>query len=149
MLILAALVVIYIVMVPAAVLCFAAVSVAMASSKSSILNPGPHGLSEVIYAFTSAGNNNGSAFGGLTGNTNWYNTTLGLSMLVGRFFLIIPALAIAGSLVRKQKAPFSAGTFPTGTPLFAGLLTGVVLIVVGLTYFPILSLGPIVEHLGL
>ena len=143
------LVVLYIVMVPAAVLCFAAVSVVMGTSKSSILNPGSHGLSEVVYAFTSAGNNNGSAFGGLTGNTNWYNTTLGLSMLVGRFFLIIPTLAIAGSLVRKQKAPATAGTFPTGTPLFAGLLTGVVLIVVGLTYFPILSLGPIVEQLGI
>jgi K+-transporting ATPase ATPase A chain len=103
----------------------------------------------VVYAFTSAGNNNGSAFGGLTGNTNWYNTTLGLAMLIGRFFLIIPTLAIAGSLVRKQKAPATAGTFPTGTPLFAGLLTGVVLIVVGLTYFPILSLGPIVEQLDL
>ena len=143
------LVVLYIVMVPAAVLCFAAISVVMGSSKSSILNPGPHGLSEVVYAFTSAGNNNGSAFGGLTGNTNWYNTTLGLAMLVGRFFLIVPTLAIAGSLVRKQKAPATAGTFPTGTPLFAGLLTGVVLIVVGLTYFPILSLGPIVEQLGI
>ena len=143
------LVVLYIVMVPAAVLCFAAISVVMGSSKSSILNPGPHGLSEVVYAFTSAGNNNGSAFGGLTGNTDWYNTTLGLAMLIGRFFLIIPTLAIAGSLIRKQKAPATAGTFPTGTPLFAGLLTGVVLIVVGLTYFPILSLGPIVEQLGL
>jgi K+-transporting ATPase ATPase A chain len=143
------LVVLYIVMVPAAVLCFAAVSVVMGTSKASILNPGPHGLSEVIYAFVSAGNNNGSAFGGLTGNTDWYNTTLGLSMLIGRFFLIVPALAIAGSLVRKQKAPATAGTFPTATPLFAGLLTGVVLIVVGLTYFPILSLGPIVEQLGI
>jgi len=143
------LVVLSIVMVPAAVLCFAAVSVVMGTSKASILNPGPHGLSEVVYAFTSAGNNNGSAFGGLTGNTDWYNTTLGLSMLVGRFFLIVPVLAIAGSLVRKQKVPATAGTFPTGTPLFAGLLTGVVLIVVGLTYFPILSLGPIVEHLSI
>ena len=143
------LVVLYIVMVPAAVLCFAAISVVMGSAKSSILNPGPHGLSEVVYAFTSAGTTNGSAFGGLTGNTNWYNTTLGLAMLIGRFFLIVPTLAIAGSLVRKQKAPATAGTFPTGTPLFAGLLTGVVLIVVGLTYFPILSLGPIVEQLGI
>jgi len=143
------LVVLTIVMVPAAVLCFAAVSVVMGSSASSILNPGPHGLSEVIYAFASAGNNNGSAFGGLSGNTDWYNTTLGISMLIGRFFLIIPVLAIAGSLVRKQKVPATAGTFPTGTPLFAGLLTGVVLIVVGLTYFPILSLGPIVEQLSI
>jgi K+-transporting ATPase ATPase A chain len=143
------LVVLYIVVVPAAVLAFAAISVVMGTSKASILNPGPHGLSEVVYAFTSAGNNNGSAFGGLAGNTDWYNTTLGLAMLVGRFFLIVPTLAIAGSLVRKQKAPATAGTFPTGTPLFAGLLTGVVLIVVGLTYFPILSLGPIVEQLGI
>ncbi len=103
----------------------------------------------MTYAFTSAGNNNGSAFGGLTGATDWYNTTLGLAMLVGRFFLIVPALAIAGSLARKQPVPASAGTFPTGTPLFGGLLVGVVLIVVGLTYFPVLALGPIVEHLSL
>jgi K+-transporting ATPase ATPase A chain len=143
------LVVLYIVMVPAAVLCFAGASVVMTTAKASILNAGPHGLGEVVYAFTSAGNNNGSAFGGLAGNTDWSNTTLGVSMLVGRFLLIIPTLAIAGSLVRKQKAPATAGTFPTGTPLFAGLLTAVVLIVVGLTYFPILSLGPIVEQLGL
>jgi len=143
------LVVLYIVMVPAAVLIFTGISVVMKTSASSILNPGPHGLSEVTYAFTSAANNNGSAFGGLTGNTDWYNTTLGLSMLVGRFFLIIPTLAIAGSLVRKQRVPVTAGTFPTATPLFAALLTGVVLIVVGLTYFPILSLGPIVEQLGI
>jgi K+-transporting ATPase ATPase A chain len=105
-------------------------------------------LSEVAYAFTSASNNNGSAFGGLTGATNWYNTTLGASMLVGRFLLMIPALAIAGSLARKQRVPASSGTFPTGTPLFAGLLGGVVLIVVGLTYFPVLALGPVLEHLG-
>ena len=143
------LVVIYIVVAPVAILCFTAISVLMASSKASILNPGPHGLTEVTYAFTSAANNNGSAFGGLTGNTDWYNTTLGVSMLIGRFFLIVPVLAIAGSLVRKQRTPATSGTFPTGTPLFAGLLTGVVVIVVGLTYFPLLSLGPIVEHLGL
>jgi K+-transporting ATPase ATPase A chain len=143
------LVVLYIVVVPAAVLSFAAASVALPSARSSMLNTGPHGLTEVLYGFTSAGNNNGSAFGGLTGNTDWYNTTLGLSMLVGRFLLIVPVLAIAGSLVRKQRVPATSGTFPTGTPLFAGLLTGVVLIVVGLTYFPVLSLGPVVEHLGL
>jgi K+-transporting ATPase ATPase A chain len=101
----------------------------------------------MTYAFASAGNNNGSAFGGLSGNTDWFNSTLGLSMLVGRFFLIIPALAVAGSMVRKQKVPLSAGTFPTGTPLFATLLTGVVVIVVGLTYFPVVALGPIVEQL--
>ena len=103
----------------------------------------------MVYAFTSAGNNNGSAFGGLTGNTDWYNTTLGLAMLFGRFLLIVPVLAIAGSLARKQAVPPSSGTFPTGTPLFAGLLVGVVVIVVGLTYFPALALGPIVEQLGL
>jgi K+-transporting ATPase ATPase A chain len=143
------LVVIYLVVAPLAVLCFSAVSVLMDSSKASILNPGPHGLSEVTYAFTSAANNNGSAFGGLTGNTDWYNTTLGIAMLIGRFFLIVPVLAIAGSLVRKQRVPVTSGTFPTGTPLFAGLLTGVVVIVVGLTYFPVLSLGPIVEQLGI
>jgi K+-transporting ATPase ATPase A chain len=120
----------------------------MASALSSRLNTGPHGLTEITYAFTSAANNNGSAFGGLTGNTDWFNTTLGISMLIGRFVLIIAALAIAGSLARKQPVPASAGTFPTDTPLFTGLLLGVVVIVVGLTYFPVLALGPIVEHLG-
>ncbi|MEO6989540.1 MAG: potassium-transporting ATPase subunit KdpA [Aquihabitans sp.] len=143
------LVVLFILAVPVAVLGFTAISLATSGNAASILNPGPHGLTEVTYAFTSAGNNNGSAFGGLNGNTDWYNTTLGLTMLVGRFLLIVPVLAIAGSLTRKQKVPASAGTFPTGTPLFAGLLTGVILIVVGLTYFPALALGPIVEHLGL
>ena len=95
-------------------------SVVLDEAKASILNPGPHGLSEVVYAFTSASNNNGSAFGGLTGNTDWYNTTLGLAMLAGRFLPIVLVLAIAGSLARKQPAPVTAGTFPTGTPLFAG-----------------------------
>jgi K+-transporting ATPase ATPase A chain len=142
-------VVIYILAVPLAVLGFAAASVLLGPAKASILNPGAHGLSEVIYAFTSAGNNNGSAFAGLTGNTDWYNTTLALAMLIGRFVLMIATLAIAGSLARKQRVPVSAGTFPTGTPLFTGLLVGVVVIVVGLTYFPVLALGPIVEQLGL
>ncbi len=99
------LVVIYLLAVPLVVLAFSAASVVMDSAEASILNPGPHGLTEVTYAFTSAGNNNGSAFGGLTGNTDWYNTTLGLSMLVGRFVLIVAALAIAGSLARKQPVP--------------------------------------------
>jgi potassium-transporting ATPase potassium-binding subunit len=135
--------------VPAAILSFTSASVLLDTTRASILNPGPHGLTEVTYAFTSASNNNGSAFAGLTGNTDWYNTTLGLSMLLGRFLLIVPALAIAGSLARKQPVPVTAGTFPTGTPLFAGLLVGVVLVVVGLTYFPVLALGPIVEQLGL
>jgi K+-transporting ATPase ATPase A chain len=143
------LITLYILAMPTIVLVLIGISVVMDTSKASILNPGPHGLSEVAYAFTSAANNNGSAFAGLTGNTNWYNTTLGLAMLGGRFLLIVPALALAGSLARKQTVPPSAGTFPTGTPLFVGLLVGVVLIVVGLTFFPALSLGPIVEQLGL
>jgi K+-transporting ATPase ATPase A chain len=121
----------------------------LAGPKSSILNTGPHGLSEIVYAFTSAANNNGSAFGGLTGNTDWYNTTLGLTMLFGRFFLIVPVLAIAGSLARKQSIPATAGTFPTNTPLFFVLLLVVVVVVVGLTYFPVVSLGPILEQLTL
>jgi K+-transporting ATPase ATPase A chain len=143
------LVVLYLLIVPTLILAFASVSVVLANPKSSILNPGPHGLSEVVYAFTSAANNNGSAFGGLTGNTDWYNTTLGLAMLGGRFLPIVLVLAIAGSLARKQPVPSTAGTFPTGTPLFAGLLVGVVLIMVGLTYFPVLALGPILEQLGI
>jgi K+-transporting ATPase ATPase A chain len=145
------LVVLYILAVPLVVLGFAGASVLVDSAFASIVSGHqgtPHGLTEVTYAFTSAGNNNGSAFGGLTGNTDWYNTTLGISMLVGRFFLIVPALAIAGSLARKPRVPASAGTFPTGTPLFGILLVGVVIIVVGLTYFPVLALGPIVEGLS-
>jgi K+-transporting ATPase ATPase A chain len=143
------LVVLYLLIVPSLILAFASVSVVLANPKSSILSPRPHGLTEVVYAFTSAANNNGSAFGGLTGNTDWYNTTLGLAMLAGRFLPIVLVLAIAGSLARKQPVPVTAGTFPTGTPLFAGLLTGVILIMVGLTYFPVLALGPILEQLGI
>jgi K+-transporting ATPase ATPase A chain len=111
-------------------------------------NAGPHGFSEILYAYTSAAANNGSAFGGLTGNTLFYNTTLALGMLVGRFFVIIPALAIAGSLAAKKTVPASAGTFPTHGGLFVGLLVGVILIVGGLTFFPSLALGPVVEHLA-
>ncbi len=143
------LVVLYLLIVPTLILTLASVSVVLSNPKSSILNPGPHGLSEVVYAFTSAANNNGSAFGGLTGNTDWYNTTLGLAMLGGRFLPIVLVLAIAGSLARKQPVPVTAGTFPTGTPLFAGLLVGVIVIMVGLTYFPVLALGPILEQLGI
>ncbi|HEY6605815.1 MAG TPA: potassium-transporting ATPase subunit KdpA [Gaiellaceae bacterium] len=141
------LVVLYILFVPTLALVFSAVSVVLDTAKASILNPGAHGLSEVVYAFTSAPNNNGSAFGGLTGNTDWYNTTLGLAMLAGRFLPIVVVLAISGSLAAKQTVPRTAGTFPTGTPLFAGLLVGVILIVVALTYFPVVSLGPVLEHL--
>ncbi len=143
------LVALYLLVVPMLVLGFASVSVLLDQAKASILNPGAHGLSEVVYAFTSAANNNGSAFGGLTGNIDWYNTTLGLAMLAGRFLPIVLVLAIAGSLARKQPVPVTAGTFPTGTPLFVGLLVGVVLIVVALTYFPVLALGPVLEHLSL
>jgi potassium-transporting ATPase potassium-binding subunit len=143
------LVTLYILIVPTLILVFSGISVLVERAKSSILNPGPHGLSEVVYAFTSTANNNGSAFGGLTGNTDWFNTTLGISVLAGRFLPIVLVLAIAGSLARKQPVPPSAGTFPTGTPLFAALLVGVVLIVVALTYFPVLALGPILEYLSL
>ena len=143
------LVVLYLLVVPALILTFAGISVVLSSANASLLNSGAHGLSEMVYAFTSASNNNGSAFGGLSGNTDWFNTTLGLAMLGGRFFLIVPVLAVAGSLARKQPVPATAGTFPTGTPLFTGLLVAVVVIVVALTYFPVLSLGPILEHLTL
>ena len=141
------LVVLYILIVPIVVLSFTAVSVVLSSALTSLHNTGPHGLTEVTYAYTSMGNNNGSAFAGLSGNTDWFNTTGAIAMLAGRFLLMIPVLAIAGSLGRKQAAPVSAGTFPTNTPLFATLLTGVVVIVVGLTYFPVVALGPVVEHL--
>jgi K+-transporting ATPase ATPase A chain len=114
---------------------------------ANVANPGPHALSEILYAFTSATGNNGSAFAGLNANTPWYNLTLGVAMLVGRFFMLLPLLAIAGSLARKKEVPASAGTLPTHGPLFVGLLVGVVIIVGALTFFPALSLGPIVEHL--
>jgi K+-transporting ATPase ATPase A chain len=143
------LVVLYILVMPVVVLCFAGASLVINSTVGRIANPGAHGLSEVLYAFTSAGNNNGSAFGGLGGNTQWYNTTLGLAMLAGRFLLIVPTLAIAGALARKRPVPVTAGTFPTNTPLFGGLVIGVTLIVAGLTFFPALALGPIVEHLSI
>jgi K+-transporting ATPase ATPase A chain len=122
-------------------------SVAPSFGTSSVANPGPHGLSEILYAFTSATGNNGSAFAGLSANTRWYNYTTGLATLIGRFLVIIPMLAIAGSLGRKKRIPPSAGTFPVTTPLFTALLVSVILIVGALTFFPALSLGPIVEHL--
>ncbi|RWN98668.1 potassium-transporting ATPase subunit KdpA [Mesorhizobium sp.] len=133
---------------PLAMLIFTAIAVVLPTSVASMANAGPHGLSEVLYAYTSAAANNGSAFGGLTGNTPWYNVTLTIGMLMGRFLVIIPALAIAGSLVAKKTVPASAGTFPTDGPLFVGLLVGVILIVGGLTFFPALAVGPIVEHLA-
>jgi potassium-transporting ATPase potassium-binding subunit len=114
---------------------------------ANLTNPGAHGFSEILYAYSSATGNNGSAFAGLSANTPWYNVTIGLAMLCGRFLMIIPLLAVAGSLAKKKQVPVSAGTFPTHGPLFVGLLVGVVIIVGALTYFPALSLGPIVEHL--
>ncbi len=143
------LVAIYILVMPAALLLFTAGSLFVQSVLDvSIYNPGAHGFSELLYAFTSAANNNGSAFAGLTGNTPWLNTTLGLAMLFGRFFLIIPVLALAGSMVRKQKVPESSGTFPTHTPLFVVLVIGVILVVGALTFLPALALGPVVEALA-
>ncbi|UVC07364.1 potassium-transporting ATPase subunit KdpA [Rhizobium sp. TH2] len=133
---------------PLAMLTFTAISVVMPSAVASIANPGPRGFSEILYAYTSAAANNGSAFGGLTGNTPWYNVTLGIAMFMGRFLVIIPALAIAGSLAAKKTVPASSGTFPTDGTLFVGLLFGVILIVGGLTFFPALAVGPIVEHLA-
>jgi len=113
---------------------------------ANINNSGPHGFSEILYAYVSSTGNNGSAFGGLNPNTPWYNLTLGLAQLIGRFLFLIPLLAVAGSLAGKRKIPSTAGTFPTHGPLFVGLLVGTVIIVGALTFFPALALGPIVEH---
>lgn len=129
------------------ILLFSAIASVTDVGLSSLNNSGPHGFSEILYAYSSAAGNNGSAFGGLNANTPFYNLTLGLGMLIGRFGVIIPVLAIAGSMVHKKITPESAGTFHTDNWLFAGLLTAVILIVGGLTFFPALSLGPIVEHL--
>jgi K+-transporting ATPase ATPase A chain len=132
---------------PLAILAFTAISSVNGFGTSSIANSGPHGFSEMLYAFTSGAGNNGSAFGGLTVNTAWYDVTMGLTMLAGRFLMIIPMLAIAGNLAAKKYVPPSLGTFPVTTPLFTTLLIGVILIVGALTFFPALSLGPILEHL--
>jgi K+-transporting ATPase ATPase A chain len=134
---------------PLSILGFTAIAVLVPSAVASTANVGPHGFSEILYAYSSQTGNNGSAFAGLTGNTLWYNTTGGLAMLIGRYFVIIPAMAIAGSLVGKKNVPASPGTFPTHGGLFVGLLIGVILIVGGLTFFPALALGPIVEHLAM
>jgi K+-transporting ATPase ATPase A chain len=131
---------------PLAVLGFSAASVMLQTGLDSMNNAGPHGLSEILYAFASANANNGSAFAGLNGNTPWFNTTLGIVMLTGRFVYVIPVLALAGGLAAKKKAPASAGTFPTTGPLFVGLLIGVIVILYLLQYFPALALGPVVEH---
>ena len=110
-------------------------------------NPGPHGFTQIFYAYTSAAGNNGSAFGGISANSHWYNASLGVPMMLGRFFAVIPILALAGNLARKKHVPESSGTFPVTTPLFTLLLTATVVIVGALTFFPALSLGPILEHL--
>ena len=132
---------------PLIILGFTAVAMVLPMGVSSIANAGPHGLTEVLYAYTSANGNNGSAFAGLSGNTAYYNWTLGMAMLFGRFAEIIPILAFGGSLVRKRAVPAGLGTFPTNGPLFVGLMIGVIIIVGALTYFPAYSLGPIVEQL--
>ena len=138
----------YLLIFPLLILGFAAVSVLMPNlGLSSLANHGPHGLSEILYAYTSATGNNGSAFAGLNANTHWYNYSLAVAMFFGRFMMIVPMLAIAGNLAAKKIAPASAGTFPVTTVLFTVLLTGVILIVGALTFFPALSLGPILEHL--
>jgi K+-transporting ATPase ATPase A chain len=134
---------------PAIVLIGTAIGVITPAGKAGMANPGIHGFSEVLYAFSSAGNNNGSAFAGLSANTPFYNTALGFAMLFARYWLAVPALAIAGSLAAKKIVPPSLGTLPTHTPLFATLLVGVVLLVGALTFIPALALGPIVEHLVL
>ena len=136
----------YILIFPAIILGFSAWSSVAAYGVSSLNNAGPHGLSEILYAYSSAGGNNGSAFAGLNANTPWWDTTMGITMLMGRFLMIVPALAIAGSMVGKKVVPAGLGTFPTNGALFAVLLVGVVVIVGALTFFPALALGPVVEH---
>jgi K+-transporting ATPase ATPase A chain len=138
-----------ILILPVMILGFMAISTVAPFGLSSIQDPGPHGFSEIMYLFSSSTGNNGSAFAGFTGNTLWYNVTGGLAMLFGRYFVIIPAMAVAGSLVEKRIVPASAGTFPTDSALFVGLLVGVILIVGGLTFFPALALGPVAEHLAM
>jgi K+-transporting ATPase ATPase A chain len=132
---------------PLIILALTGISSVEGFGTSSISNPGPHGLTQILYAFTSMAGNNGSAFGGLNGNTLWYNTAGAMTMLVGRFFMVIPMLAIAGNLAKKKTVPASAGTFPVTTPLFTVLLVSVIVIVGALTFFPALSLGPVLEHL--
>ncbi len=135
------------IVLPFCILSFTAIAAVLPAALSSLANGGPHGLSEILYAYSSATGNNGSAFAGLNANTPWFNTTLGLAMMFGRFAYVVPVMAIAGSIAAKTKTAASAGTFPTDGALFSGLLTGVILILGGLLYFPALALGPIVEHL--
>ncbi|HET9960761.1 MAG TPA: potassium-transporting ATPase subunit KdpA, partial [Nitrospiraceae bacterium] len=136
-----------ILIMPMIVLGMTALAVVVPAGTSSVLNPGAHGFSEILYAYTSQGNNNGSAFAGLNANTPFYNTTGGIAMLISRFWLAIPTLALAGALARKKLVPAGPGTLPTHTPLFVVLLMGVVILVGALTFVPALALGPVVEHL--
>jgi potassium-transporting ATPase potassium-binding subunit len=138
-----------ILVLPLSILGFSAIATVVDAGLAGPANQGPHGFSEILYAYTSATGNNGSAFAGLSANTLFYNTTIGLAMFVGRFLMIVPMVAIAGSLAAKKIVPASAGTFPTNGPLFVGLLVGVILIVGGLTFFPALALGPLVEHFAM
>jgi K+-transporting ATPase ATPase A chain len=143
------LIVVYLAVVPFVVLTLTAIGVAVGDLRASIQEPGPHGLTEILYAFTSATSTQATALGGFTGNTDWINASLGLAMLAGRFLLIVPVLAVAGSLARRAPAPAGPGTFPTTGPIFTVLLVAVVITVVGLTYFPVLALGPVLEELSL
>jgi K+-transporting ATPase ATPase A chain len=136
----------YVLVFPLTILAFSAWSALAPYGVSSLNNAGPHGLSEILYAFTSAAGNNGSAFAGLNANTPWYNAALGFAMLIGRFWMIVPALAVAGTLAGKKTVPPGPGTLPTNGPTFAALLVGVIVIVGALTFFPALALGPVVEH---
>jgi K+-transporting ATPase ATPase A chain len=134
---------------PLSILGWTALATVVPAGLVGIANTGPHGFSEILYAYTEGTGNNGSAFAGLSANTMFYNTTIGFAMLIGRFIMVIPLLAVAGSLAQKQLLAPSAGTFPTNRPLFVGLLVGVVLIIGGLTYFPAISLGPVVEQVAM
>ncbi|GGZ65388.1 potassium-transporting ATPase potassium-binding subunit [Streptomyces subrutilus] len=138
----------YILVTPALVLCFTAAAMALPTPGNSMANPGAHGFSEILYAYTSGANNNGSAFAGLNADTQWFNTTIGIAMLLGRFLPMVFVLALAGSLAEQQPVPATAGTLRTDKPLYAGLLVGTILIVTGLTYFPALALGPLAEGLA-
>jgi K+-transporting ATPase ATPase A chain len=139
-------VMVYVLVYAFVVLSFTAVSVVTKQGLAGLNNAGPHGFSEILYAFSSTVANNGSAFAGLTGTTYYYNTMFGLATMFGRFAMMVPALALAGFLAERRVAPETAGTFPVTTPLFVMLLLGVIVIVTALTFFPALSLGPIVEH---
>jgi K+-transporting ATPase ATPase A chain len=138
-----------ILILPLSILGFTALAVVIPAGTGALANAGPHGFSEALYAYTSATGNNGSAFAGISANVPFWNVTLGIAMLVGRFLFVIPLLAVAGSLAAKKIVPVSAGTFPTDGGLFVGLVVGVILIVGGLTFFPALALGPVVEHLAM